>query len=72
MVEHQAGPEDFELDEAHKPLVGKTLEQVIAEGESDWEKEQAQELMNKAEIIVREAKEIVVQDKDSLTAAVEF
>lgn len=42
MVEHQAGPEDFELDEAHMPLVGKTLEQVIAEGESDWEKDQSQ------------------------------
>jgi len=35
-------------------------------------KEQTQELMNKAEIIVSEAKEIVVQDKDSLTAAVDF
>lgn len=35
-------------------------------------KEQTQELMNKAEVIVREAKEIVVQDKDSLTTAVDF
>ena len=35
-------------------------------------KEQTQELMNKAEVIVREAKEIVVQDKDSLTTAVNF
>ncbi|MBA7613842.1 hypothetical protein ES703_21099 [subsurface metagenome] len=43
MVEHQAGPGDFELDEAHKPLMGKTLEEVISDGESDWEKEQAQE-----------------------------
>jgi len=34
--------------------------------------QQTQELMNKAQIIVREAKEIVVQDKDSLTAAVDF
>lgn len=40
MVEHQAGPEDFELDEAYKPLVGKTLEEVIAEGESDDDKKQ--------------------------------
>jgi len=43
MSEHQAKPEDFELDKEYLPLVGKTLEQVIAEGESDWEKEQAQE-----------------------------
>jgi len=34
--------------------------------------QQTQELMNKAQIIVREAKEIVVQDKDSLTSAVDF
>lgn len=34
--------------------------------------QQTQELMNKAELIVREAKEIVVRDKDSLTAAVDF
>ncbi|MBA7707682.1 hypothetical protein ES703_116558 [subsurface metagenome] len=40
MVEHQAAPEDFELDEAYKPLVGKTLEEVIAEGESDDDKKQ--------------------------------
>jgi len=43
MSEHQAGPEDFELEEAYRPLVGKTLEEVITDGESDWEKEQAQE-----------------------------
>ncbi len=35
-------------------------------------KEQTQELMSKAEVIVREAKEIIVQDKDSLTVAVNF
>ena len=34
--------------------------------------QQTRELMDKAQIIVREAKEIVVQDKDSLTAAVDF
>jgi len=34
--------------------------------------QQTQELMTKAEVIVREAKEMVVQDKDSLTAAVDF
>ena len=34
--------------------------------------QQTQELMDKAQIIVREAKEIVVQDKDSLTTAVNF
>lgn len=43
MTEHQASPEDFELEEAYKPLVGKTLEEVIAEGESEWEKEQDQQ-----------------------------
>ncbi|MBA7708169.1 hypothetical protein ES703_117061 [subsurface metagenome] len=43
MSEHQAKPEDFELDKEYLPLMGKSLEQVIAEGESDWEKEQAQE-----------------------------
>jgi len=35
-------------------------------------KEQTQELMNKAELIVREARAVVVQDEDSLTAAVDF
>lgn len=34
--------------------------------------QQTQELMTKAELIVREAKEMVVQDKDSLTTAVDF
>jgi len=34
--------------------------------------QQTQELMDKAQVIVREAKEIIVQDKDSLTAAVDF
>ena len=34
--------------------------------------QQTQELMDKAGVIVREAKEIVVQNKDSLTAAVDF
>ena len=42
MSERQAGPEDFELEEGHKPLVGQTLEQVTMDGESDWEKEQPQ------------------------------
>ena len=34
--------------------------------------QQTRELMDKAEIIVREAKEILVQDKGSLTTAVDF
>jgi hypothetical protein len=34
--------------------------------------QQTQELMTKAELIVAEAKEMVVRDKDSLTAAVDF
>lgn len=34
--------------------------------------QQTQELMDKAQVIVREAKEMVVQNKDSLTAAVNF
>lgn len=34
--------------------------------------QQTQELMTKAQLIVREAKEMVVQDKDSLTSAVDF
>jgi hypothetical protein len=42
-MDHQASREDFELEEAYKPLVGKTLEEVITEGESDWEKDQPQE-----------------------------
>lgn len=40
MADHQAGPEDFELEQAYQPLIGKSLEEVIADGESDWEKEQ--------------------------------
>jgi len=43
MSEHQAGPEDYYLDEARQPLIGKSLEEVIADGESDWEKEQDQQ-----------------------------
>lgn len=43
MSEHQASPEDFELDKECMPLVGKPLEEVIAEGESEWEKEQDQQ-----------------------------
>lgn len=42
MNEHQASREDFELEKAYMPLVGKALEEVITEGESDWEKEQPQ------------------------------
>jgi len=34
--------------------------------------QQTQELMTKAELIVAEAKEMIVRDKDSLTAAVDF
>jgi len=34
--------------------------------------QQTQELRNKAQVIVREAKEMVVRDKDTLTAAVDF
>ena len=43
MSGHQASPEDLELEEAYKPRVGKTLEEVIVDGESEWEKEQVQE-----------------------------
>jgi len=39
-MNHQASREDFELEEAYQPLIGKTLEEVIAEGESDWEQQQ--------------------------------
>ena len=42
-MNQKASPEDFELDKEYKPLMGKTLEEIIGEGESDWEKEQAQE-----------------------------
>ena len=41
-MNHQASREDFELEEAYKPLAEKTLEQVITEGESDWEREHPQ------------------------------
>jgi len=37
---NQPSREDFELEEAYKPLVGKTLEEVIIEGESDDDKKQ--------------------------------
>ena len=40
MSEHQPSREDFELEEAYKPLKGKTLEEVVADGESDDEKQQ--------------------------------
>lgn len=43
MSEHQAGPEDFKLDKAYEPLADKTLEEVIAEGESPEEKEKQSE-----------------------------
>ncbi len=39
-MNQQASREDFELDEGYKPLVGKTLEEVIIDGESDDEKKQ--------------------------------
>jgi len=42
-MNQQASRGDFDLEEAYEPLKGKTLEQVITEGESDWEKEEAQE-----------------------------
>jgi len=38
--EHQASREDFELEKAYMPLVGKTLEEVIGEGETDDDKKQ--------------------------------
>ena len=41
-MNQKASPEDFKLDEEYKPLIGKTLEEVVADGESDWEKEQTQ------------------------------
>jgi hypothetical protein len=36
----QPSREDFELEQPYEQLASKTLETVIAEGESDWEKEQ--------------------------------
>lgn len=43
MVEHQAGPEDFELEKGYEQLADKTWEEILQEGESAWEKEQEQE-----------------------------
>ena len=41
MTEHQASREDFELEEAYQPLMGKSLEEIIIiEGESEWEQQQ--------------------------------
>lgn len=37
---NQPNREDFELEEAYVPLIGKTLEEVIIDGESDDEKQQ--------------------------------
>lgn len=39
-MNQQASREDFELDKEYKPLIGKTLEEVIADGESDDDKKQ--------------------------------
>ncbi|GAI83512.1 hypothetical protein ES707_15652 [subsurface metagenome] len=44
MNQEHASKEDFELEEAYKPLVGKTLEEVITEGESDDDKKQEKSL----------------------------
>lgn len=38
-----AGRDDFELEDPCQPLLGKTLEEVISEGESEQEKEKPQE-----------------------------
>jgi len=43
MNQNQASPKDFELDQGYQPLIGKTLEEVIANGESDWEQQQETE-----------------------------
>lgn len=40
MNQAHASKEDFELEEAYKPLMGKTLEEVIIDGESEWELQQ--------------------------------
>lgn len=37
-MNHQASPDDFELDKEYVPLRGRTLEEVIASGESEEEK----------------------------------
>jgi hypothetical protein len=42
-MDHQASPEDFELEETYKPLTGRTLEEVIIDGESEWEKQQTKD-----------------------------
>lgn len=39
-MNQKASPEDFELDKEYKPLMGKTLEEVVADGESDDDKKQ--------------------------------
>jgi len=39
-MNQKAGPADFELDKEYKPLVGKTLEGVIIDGESEEDKNQ--------------------------------
>ena len=43
MAEPQASPEDFELEKGYEPLADKTLEEVIADGESPEEKEKQSE-----------------------------
>lgn len=37
---NQPSRDDFELEQPYEQLAGKALETVLAEGESDWEKEQ--------------------------------
>lgn len=37
---NQPSREDFELEEAYQPLIGKSLEEIIADGESEWELQQ--------------------------------
>lgn len=39
MTEHQARPEDFELEQIYQPLADETLEETISDSESDWEKQ---------------------------------
>ncbi len=43
ITEHQARPEDFELEQLYQPLADKTLEETVGDGESDWEKQQAKD-----------------------------
>jgi len=40
MNHEHASKEDFELEQAYVPLIGKTLEEVIIDGESEWEQQQ--------------------------------